>query len=66
MNGLVAISVITRFLEKLPHTGQSGFEGLIAHLCEAATGQRFRLSGSGSQFGQDARAETGSGNIIKV
>ena len=66
MNGLDATSVIARFLKSLPHIGRSGFEGLVAHLCEAATGQRFRLSGAGSQFGQDARAETGYGNNVKV
>jgi hypothetical protein len=66
MNRSHDISVITRFLEQLPHTGPAGFEGLTARLCEAATGQRFRLSGTGSQSGQDARAEPGYENNIKV
>lgn len=66
MNRPDSISVIERFLEQLPHTGSAGFEGLTTRLCEAATGQRFRLSGAGSQSGQDARAEPGYENNIKV
>lgn len=57
---------ISEFLSSLKPTGQSGFEGLIVTLCENFTGQRFRLSGSGSQTGQDARSEPGYGNAIKV
>jgi hypothetical protein len=60
------LPAITRFLQSIPHSGLAGFEGLVARLCEAATSQRFRLSGSGSQSGQDARSEAGYGNCIKV
>jgi hypothetical protein len=57
---------IDRFLSGLVPTGETGFEGLVADLCEAATGQRFILSGAGSQEGQDSRSESGYGNRIKV
>lgn len=57
---------IRDFLVGLPHTGHAGFEGLVTRLCEAATGQQFRLSGSGRQQGQDARSEPGTGNRIKI
>jgi hypothetical protein len=57
---------VTNFLTGLPPVGYSGFEGLVARLCEAATGQQFRLSASGQQMGQDAAAESGPGNRIKV
>ena len=63
---LNSITVITDFLASLPHTGPEGFEGLVCRLCGAATGQRFRLSASGQQSGQDARTEPGIGNVIKV
>jgi hypothetical protein len=56
----------SKFLASLKHTGPSGFEGLVAVLLEAATGQRFRLSQSGQQSGQDARSESQYGNSIKV
>jgi hypothetical protein len=55
-----------KFLLSLKHTGPGGFEGLVVVLLEAATGQRFRLSHSGQQFGQDARSESQYGNSIKV
>jgi hypothetical protein len=57
---------ISGFLSSLKHTGGAGFEGFIAALCESATGQRFRLSASGQQTGQDARSEPGNGNRIKI
>jgi hypothetical protein len=57
---------VTDFLVALPPTGAGGFEGLVTRLCEAATGQRFRLSGPGPQAGQDARVEPGPANTIKV
>ncbi len=60
------LDTINNFLAALPNTGTGGFEGLVVSLLEAATGQRFRLSGSGHQAGQDARSETGFGNRIKV
>jgi hypothetical protein len=60
------LQIITEFLAQLGHTRSGGFEGLIATLCGSAAGQRFRLSASGQQTGQDARSETGSGNAIKV
>ena len=43
--------VIGDLLGMLLATGEAGFEGLVADLCEACTGQRFKLSGSGSQGG---------------
>src|SRR5947209_6994366 len=61
-----ASAIIRGFLDSLRHTGASGFEGLAAQLCEAATGQRFRLSQTGQQMGQDSRSEPGYGNRIKV
>lgn len=59
---------IEAFLRALPHTGASGFEGLISKLLEAATGQRFVLAGSGFQAGMDAGSESGTawGNRIKA
>jgi hypothetical protein len=57
---------VTDFLLALSPTGARGFEGLVARLLEVATGQRFRLSGSGQQDGQDARVEPGQGNRIKL
>jgi hypothetical protein len=56
----------TKFLSSLKDTGPSGFEGLVVILLEAVTGQRFRLSRSGQQSGQDARSELRYGNSIKV
>jgi hypothetical protein len=61
-----ALAVIHRFLVDLRDTGANGFEGLVAALMDAATGQRFRLSGSGRQEGQDLRSEPGMGNRTKV
>ncbi len=60
------VIALDKFLKIIPATGHGGFEGLVAYLCEKATGQSFRLSGSGQQGGQDARAEAGVGNSIKV
>jgi hypothetical protein len=60
------ILLVTNFLTRVSPTGADGFEGLVARLIEVATDQRFRLSGSGQQSGQDARAEPGAGNRIKV
>ena len=56
------------FLEAFPHTGPRGFEGLVAALLEAATGQRFRIAGSGFQEGMDIASEAGAyrGNRIKA
>jgi len=61
-----SIRTINQFLKSLNHVGRGGFEGLAAYLCQSATGQRFRLSGSGQQMGQDAASEPGYGNRIKV
>jgi hypothetical protein len=61
-----ALDLIHRFLTGLKHSGAGGFEGLVAILCDSATGQRFRISGSGPQEGQDVRSEPGIGNLIKV
>ena len=54
------------FIASLAHVGSAGFEGLVAALLAAATGQRFRLSGSGQQDGQDMRSEPGPGNRLKA
>lgn len=59
---------VTQFLRSLPHTGVQGFEGLVAAVLEAATGQRFRIAGSGFQAGMDMASEAGyaRGNRIKA
>ena len=57
---------VNDYLAGLDHTGAKGFEGLITILCESASGQRFRLSSSGAQHGQDSASESGYGNRIKV
>ncbi len=61
-----ALHWIHQFLTALKDTGAAGFEGLVAALCDASTGQRFRISASGPQEGQDVRSEPGMGNLIKV
>ncbi len=66
MCGAAILDEASRFISSLKDTGSSGFEGLVVALLEAATGQRFRLSSSGQQFGQDARSELSYGNNIKV
>src|ERR1051326_4026824 len=66
MNDPSIIDQTAKFLLSLKHIGPGGFEGLVVVLLEAATGQRFRLSHSGQQFGQDARSESQYGNSIKV
>jgi hypothetical protein len=43
-------------LLSLPHSGNSGFEGLIGLTLSSITGIPFRLAGSGSQFGLDGKA----------
>jgi len=43
-------------LLKLSPTGGEGFEGLIAVTLTEITGVPFRLAGSGSQFGVDAKS----------
>lgn len=40
----------------LPATGAAGFEGLLSATLTEITGVPFRLAGSGSQFGVDAKA----------
>src|ERR1035441_6525290 len=60
------IKKITGFLQRLSHTGSSGFEGLVSCLLGEATKQRFRLCGSGRQRGSDAASEPSPGNTIKV
>jgi hypothetical protein len=66
MNLPEALNILTEFLSGLTHTGRRGFEGLTAALLESATKQKFRISGSGPQAGQDARSEPGIGNRVKV
>ena len=60
------VSVLDHFIKTISATGNDGFEGLVSYLCEKATGQSFRLSGSGQQSGQDSRAEAGVGNSVKI
>ncbi|MFT6585315.1 MAG: hypothetical protein ACJAUY_001626 [Cognaticolwellia sp.] len=43
-------------LLSLPHSGSSGFEGLMGFTLSSITGIPFRLAGSGSQFGLDGKA----------
>jgi hypothetical protein len=43
-------------LLSLPHSGSTGFEGLIGLSLSSITGIPFRLAGSGSQFGLDGKA----------
>lgn len=57
---------ISKYLSGLPHTGEAGFEGLVAALLAAATGQRFRIAGAGLQFGRDIDSEPGFANSIAV
>jgi hypothetical protein len=67
MSSRLWLTTITQFFASLEkHTGLAGFEGLVVRLFEGATGQRFRLAGSGSQGGLDARSESGYGNRIKI
>jgi hypothetical protein len=57
---------IIDILRALPHTGETGFEGVVAGLMEEWTGERFYLSGSGRQFGRDAGTGPSAANSIKV
>jgi len=66
MGARTALDVVAQFLSGLSHTGRPGFEGLTVALLEAATDQKFRLSGSGPQGGQDARSEPSNTNVVKV
>ena len=50
-------------LLKLAPTGENGFEGLIAVTLNKLTGVPFRLAGSGSQFGVDAKPAYESDSI---
>ena len=54
------------FLRSLPHSGEEGFEGLIAALLEQVTGQRFCLAKSGSQQGRDMRSGSVGGSVVAV
>jgi len=57
---------LIEILRKLNPAGLEGFEGLIAQLLEALTGQRFFLARSGSQAGRDMSSHSYNGNIIAV
>jgi hypothetical protein len=59
-------SALPRFLSALPHSGQEGFEGLIAELLERLTGQRFFLARSGTQHGRDMRSGMLGGSVVAV
>ena len=53
-------------LRQLNPAGQNGFEGLIAKLLEALTGQHFHLAQSGTQLGRDMSASRPNSNVIAV
>lgn len=50
------INNLREVLLSLPHSGDSGFEGLIGLTLWSITGIPFRLAGSGSQFGVDGKS----------
>ncbi|MFN7923070.1 MAG: hypothetical protein U0Q16_23410 [Bryobacteraceae bacterium] len=60
------IDALGAFLDGLKHTGAGGFEGLVAKLLEAQTGQQFVLSASGAQFGHDSKTTPGASNSIAI
>ncbi|GAB4230937.1 MAG: hypothetical protein Kow00121_59630 [Elainellaceae cyanobacterium] len=53
-------------LRNLHHSGQSGFEGLIAKLLEALTDRHFHLAQAGTQLGRDMSASGPNTNVIAV
>ncbi|MCL1051679.1 hypothetical protein L2755_18885 [Shewanella abyssi] len=56
-NGLEGhLEKLRNVLLSLPHSGSSGFEGLIGLALSSITKIPFRLAGSGSQFGLDGKA----------
>ncbi|WP_159992664.1 hypothetical protein [Roseomonas sp. 18066] len=60
------IDPVNGFLCSLPHTGEAGFEGLVARVLTAETGRTFRLQRSGNQAGRDAETELGTGTVISM
>ncbi|MEQ9625642.1 hypothetical protein [Coleofasciculus chthonoplastes] len=57
---------LLKALRQLNATGGNGFEGLIAKLLEALTGQHFHLAQSGTQSGRDMSASRPNYNVIAV
>lgn len=53
-------------LRKLHHSGQEGFEGLIAKLLETLTGRHFYLAQSGTQLGRDMSSSGSNSDVIAV
>ncbi len=53
-------------LRQLNPTGWNGFEGLIAKLLKALTGQHFHLAQSGTQSGRDMSSSCPNSNVIAV
>lgn len=58
------IDAFLKAIEK--NTGATGFEGLVALVLAYETGQRFRLSKSGEQYGRDAASDPGAGNRVAI
>lgn len=58
-----ALKRLKAALLTLKDSGDDGFEGLAAALLGAAAAIPFRLAASGSQGGQDGRAESAGGAI---
>lgn len=58
-----ALALLETALLTLKDSGDDGFEGLAAALLGAATAIPFRLAASGSQGGQDGRADSRNGTI---
>uniref|UniRef100_B8HS68 NACHT domain-containing protein n=1 Tax=Cyanothece sp. (strain PCC 7425 / ATCC 29141) TaxID=395961 RepID=B8HS68_CYAP4 len=53
-------------LRKLSHSGQSGFEGLIAKLLEILTEKHFHLAQTGTQLGRDISSSSIDADVIAV
>ena len=53
-------------IRQIAPTGPDGFEGLIAKLLTALTGQRFHLARSGSQAGRDMSVHHTNANVVAV
>jgi hypothetical protein len=60
-----ALSRLKAALLTLKDRGDDGFEGLAAALLGAVTHMTFRLAASGSQDGQDGRADQRDGAITR-
>jgi len=58
--------VLVNALRRLHHSGQHGFEGLIADLLKALTGKHFHLAQAGAQLGRDMSAGSQNADVIAV